>query len=221
MKGVRYCAVALALVVLAVSPRWSAGCDQVAQAAPTENTRPLLNSERIKQKYGSYGIDVLEDDGAVRVSSLYSTHSGQKIARTLAVVVYPEVIPAQLQREHQTIAGGGSMGEVFTRNGWQVEKENLYLGEIQASPDFDEIYSLMGQIEPVNLAVHVYRLSVCRDGSCFHYATLNEVHHPDYLVLADLRKIYGGSSAALEPGTKKEQGVQRALDLAVAALATP
>ena len=204
MKGVHCLVVAFLLAALAMCPCGSAGSDPAASAVSTSASRPLLNSERIKQKYGSYGIDVLEDDGAVRVSSLYSVQDGRKITRTLAVVIYPRIIPEQIQREHQAIAAGGSMGEVFTRNGWKVEKENLYFGEIRASPDFDAIYSLMGGIADANLAVHVYRLSVCRDGACFAYATLSEVHHPDYLSLAELREIYAGSNDA--PAQAAEQG---------------
>lgn len=195
--------------------------------AQTINNRPLLNSERIKQQFGSYGIDVLEDDGAVRISSLYSRQGSQKITRTLAVVMYPAEVPQQIKAEHQAIRDGGSMGEVFTRSGWHVEKENLHLGEIQACVDCDEIYSLMGRIEPVALAVHIYRLWVCRDDSCFAYATLSEVHHPDYLRLRDLMAIYGSSGDALAQGKewnrvggkKIEQEVREALDLTIAALA--
>jgi len=227
MKGAHCLLIVLILAALAIPPCWSNDNDRAAQSASAETARPLLNSERIKQKFGSYGIDVLEDDGKLRISSLYTLDNGRKITRTLAVVIYPEDIPQQIQAEHQAIKGGGSMGEVFTRNGWRVDKENLYLGEIQASRDFDEIYSLMGQIEPVNLAVHIYRLSVCRDGSCFAYATLSEVHHPDYLQVRDLREIYKGPGDALSQDTewnrawdgKNEQDVQEALDLTVAALA--
>jgi hypothetical protein len=214
---------ALALTWLATSPCWSKGNAPAAPPGSAEAARPLLNSERIKQKYGSYGIDILEDDGEVRVSNLYSTQGSQKITRTLAVVIYPEDIPQQIQREHQAIVAGGSIGETFTRSGWQVEKENLYFGEIRASPDFDEIYSLMGGIEETNLAVHVYRLSVCREGSCFAYATLSEVHHPDYLGLAEIMDIYGASNQVPSQGgdqdRETQQDVQETLDLTVAALA--
>ncbi|MSQ98590.1 MAG: hypothetical protein EXR85_04750 [Xanthomonadales bacterium] len=220
MKRLHGLVVAVVLGVLAVSPCWSNNHDPAAKAVSTENARPLLNSERIKQKYGSYGIDVLQDDGKVRISSLYTTRGSQKTTRTLAVVVYPELIPVQIQQEHQAITAGGSIGEVFARKGWCVVKENLYFGEIKASLDFEEIYSLMGGIEETNLAVHVYRLSVCRAGSCFAYATLSEVHHPDYLGLSDLREIYGGSKIALDPGAKNERDVQLALDLTITALAT-
>jgi len=221
MKNAHCLLVVLILAALAISPCWSDDNGQAAKAASTESARPLLNSERIKQKYGSYGIDVLQDDGAVRISSLYSFQHGQKVTRTLAVVVYAPSIPASIQQEHQTIIAGGSIGEVFARSGWLVKKENLYIGEISASADFDEIYALMGESGEVDLAVHIYKLSVCSQGSCFAYATISEVHHPDYLGLSDLREIYGGSKAAGEPGAKKERDVQLALDLTLAALAAP
>ena len=221
MKNAHCLLVVLILAALAISPCWSDDNGQAAKAASTESARPLLNSERIKQKYGSYGIDVLQDDGAVRISSLYSFQNGQKVTRTLAVVVYAPSIPASIQQQHKNIIAGGSVGEVFARSGWLVEKENLYVGEISASADFDEIYALMGESGEVDLAVNIYKLSVCKGGTCVAYATISEVHHPDYLGLSDLREIYGGSKAAGEPGAKKERDVQHALDLTLAALAAP
>ena len=227
MKSSHCLLVVLILAALATSPCWSNDNGQAAQSASKGTARPLLNSERIKQKFGSYGVDVLEDDGKLRISSLYTLDDGRKTTRTLAVVIYAGKIPQQIQHEHQVILAGGSIGETFTRNGWRVEKENLYFGEIGASPDFEEIYSLMGGIDAVNLAVHVYRLFVCRDGSCFAYATLSEVHHPDYLKVRDLREIYEDSGDALAQDKewnragdgKNEQDVQEALDLTLAALA--
>ena len=38
------------------------------------NDELLLNSDRIRAKFGSYGIDVLQDRDRIRVSSLYSVH---------------------------------------------------------------------------------------------------------------------------------------------------
>ena len=221
MKNANCLLVILILAALAISPCWSNDNGQVARSASKETARPLLNSERIKQKFGSYGIDVLKDDGAVRISSLYSLQQGQKVTRTLAVVVYAPGIPAQIQQQHRDIVAGGSIGEVFASSGWLVEKENLYVGEISASADFDEIYALMGESGEVDLALHIYKLSVCSQGSCFAYATISEVHHPDYLGLSALREIYGGPKAAGEPGAKKEQEVQLALDLTLASLAAP
>ena len=42
----------------------------------------LLNSERIAQTFGSYGIDVLQADGALRRSNLYSVSDGLRTCRT-------------------------------------------------------------------------------------------------------------------------------------------
>ena len=65
--------------------------------------RPLLNSERIRLKFGSYGIEVLKQAGSLRVSNLFSKSDDVKTTRTLAVVSYPEQIPKALAKSHQLI----------------------------------------------------------------------------------------------------------------------
>ena len=45
------------------------------------------------------------------------------------------------------------------------------------------------------LAAHAYVLDVSKDGRAIEYALLVEIHHPAYLVLADLRAIYGAADA--------------------------
>ena len=73
---------------------------------------------------------------------------------------------------------------------WRVEKENLYFGEINASPDFAGVYEMMSDIPPSDLAVHGYELSVRKDTELVSYTTIVEVHHPDYLNLDQLVAIY-------------------------------
>jgi hypothetical protein len=41
------------------------------------------------------------------------------------------------------------------------------------------------------LAAHGYALAVARDEDDLHYATIAELHHPEYLDLAMLEEIYG------------------------------
>jgi hypothetical protein len=41
------------------------------------------------------------------------------------------------------------------------------------------------------LAEHVYVLDVVKDGRAIEYAALVEIHHPDYLDVGELEKIYG------------------------------
>lgn len=157
-----------------------------AVAAPAN--RELLNSERIEMAFGSYGIEVLQSSPRVRISNLYSTEGERRITRTFAVVRYPDEIPPDLAEEHRTILGGGSMGAVLAAAGWSVLKSHLHYGERAATP---KLAALMA-IEPgTTLAEHVYVLEVAKGGSRHPYATLAEIHHPDYLRRADVAAIYG------------------------------
>ncbi len=170
-------------------------------------SRPLLNSERIAQEFGSYGIDVLSSDDSVRVSNLYSVHGEIKISRTFAVVRYPVEIDAELSFEHQAILAGQSIGAVFTQRGWAVEKIHRYFGVI---PSSERVAGLMGGLAPQPLAVHIYDLFVSQAGRALLYATIAEVHHPDYLTLDQLRGIYGEVSIT-GAGTDPDSGPMLAL----------
>lgn len=168
---------------------------------PEAQQRELLNSERIEQRFGSYGIDVLESDGRYRVSNLYSVHDGAPVCRTFAVVLYPERVDPLFAAEHEEIVGGGSIGAVFARNGWTVTKTHLHFGELAAT---DKVARLMGLRAGVPLATHVYVLTVSKGGSSFDYATIAEIHHPDYLTLVDLPRIYGPPAAQERSATLRD-----------------
>ena len=162
---------------------------QAPLATPSEaGLRPLLNSERIAREFGSYGIDVLESDSRVRVSTLYSLHQGIKICRTFAVVHFPESIENAYSVEHETILSGQSIGTVFAQHGWTIEKINHYFGVLHST---GRVAGLMGEIAPQPLAVHLYDFRVSKPGTSLIYASIAEVHHPDYLNVADLQRIYG------------------------------
>lgn len=167
----------------------SSGC--LAETVSSgEGTRPLLNSERIREKFGSYGIEVLRSDGRVRVSDLFSVHNEIQVCRTFAVTVYPEKVDARFAEEHELIVGGQSIGEVFKSHGWTIEKRHRYFGEIEADTKYSGVYQLMGEVAPTKLAVHVYAFVIQKDDAEFAYALITEVHHPDYLTLDDLSGIY-------------------------------
>lgn len=162
----------------------------VSSAVTAKILRPLLNSERIKLKFGSYGIDVLQNKRKIRVSNLYSKKDNIKTTRTFAVVVYPEVVAPEFKRVHQQIVGGGSIGATFKKSGWKITKQHSYFGKIDSSTKFTQLYQLMGGIKPSDLAVHLYQLNVSKGGKELHYATIAEVHHPDYLTSTELQAIY-------------------------------
>ena len=184
----------------------------VGQAAFAQVAPELLNSERIAAAFGSYGIEVLEQDGAVRISNLYSATGGERTCRTFAVVRYEPISP-ELREEHAAIVAGGSIGAVFAAAGWEVRKTHLRYGEIEATP---RLAALMGIESGTRLALHVYALDVARAGRTHSYAVLAEIHHPAYLGSDDLSAIYGPADEAPRP-----QSVAAVLATAEAALARP
>jgi len=72
-------------------------------ACASQETRPELNSERIRQTFGSYGVDVLANDENRRVSSLYSSAGSDKTTRTYAVVDFIGAAKSALRTEHALI----------------------------------------------------------------------------------------------------------------------
>jgi len=100
--------------------------------------------------------------------------------------------------EHLQVLGGQSIGKVFKQGGWEIEKRNLFFSEILPSADYSGVYTLMGNIEPSNLAIYTYRFSIKKDTTSFEYAVISEVYHPDYLTLTDLKKMNEDASNYLE-----------------------
>ncbi|MDX1403757.1 MAG: hypothetical protein R3192_04430 [Woeseiaceae bacterium] len=151
----------------------------------------LLNSERIERKFGSYGLDVLKANAALRVSSLYSGSGDAKITRTFAVVRFTRRTVRAYEQEHAQIMAGGSIGAVFKAADWDIEKINVFIGEMEVPAKYPLLSELM-QIElPKFLAAHVYVLVVRKQERSYEYATIVELHHPDYLTADDLQAIYG------------------------------
>jgi hypothetical protein len=155
--------------------------------------RELLNSERIQQAFGSYGVEVLQNGDRTRVTNLYSTDAGSKTCRTFAVVRFPAAMDAAVTGEHAAIRNGGSIGATFAANGWRVLKTHLAFREIEATP---RLANLMHVTVGARLAEHAYVLDVTKDGKNVEYAALVEIHHPEYLKLADLQRIYGAIDTA-------------------------
>lgn len=164
-----------------------------AAAAPGQPPPQLLNSERIAANFGTYGIEVLEQDAHVRVSNLFSfPRAGDRTCRTFAVVQYAPTIDPAIKREHDAIVAGGSIGAVFAASGWQVHKRNLSYTEVPATA---KLASLMRIGVGTPLAEHVYALDVAKNGRTIEYASIVEIHHPSYLRVVDLVKIYGSVDA--------------------------
>jgi hypothetical protein len=150
-----------------------------------------LNSERIRQNFGSYGVDVLSNENKRRISSLYSIDGDEKTTRTYAVVDFIDGKTAALAREHELVESGGSIGEVFRTAGWSIEKRHLFIGEFNVPASYANLGAVMRIALPQILATDVYLFVVNKNAQSINYARITEIHHPDYLTAADLERIYG------------------------------
>ena len=150
-----------------------------------------LNSERIAQTFGSYGVDVLQSSSEGRVSSLYSGAGNDKVTRTFAVVRFSGRVRPVFASEHARVESGQSLGAVFKSAGWQIEKHNIFVGEMEIPAKYGLLSELMQIDLPQYLPTHVYLFVIRKGKNSYRYATITEFHHPDYLSAIDLRAAYG------------------------------
>lgn len=153
-----------------------------------------MNSERIERRFGSYGVDVIERGPSRRVSSLYSLHGARKICRTCATVEFGAPVRREFAAEHERILSGQSIGSVFKDSGWRVRKRHVRFAETTLTGDDSAIAQLMHLGLPCTVALHAYVFEIARGGKTFDYATITELHHPEYLSLRELRSIFAESA---------------------------
>ncbi len=154
----------------------------------------ILNSKRIEKRFGSYGIDVLASEAGLRRSSLFSLDGDTATCRTYAVVEFVEETDDRYDDAHARILAGDSIGETFKESGWDIQKNTLCVGTIRLPERATEIGTLMRLTGAHDLAAHVYQLVLVRGETSLEYATIMEVHHPEYLTAGELRDIFNGSS---------------------------
>mgnify|MGYP001203480652 FL=1 len=156
----------------------------------TESKNTLLNSERIEQKFGSYGIDIVQSDNQSRVSFLYSLdpdNKNKKNYHTLAIVKFKETRKVSII--HEKILNGDSIGKSFKKEGWEIDKTNHQMMVI-SNPDKLLFKSWLPQISDEKLALHFYELNVKTENYHYLYAEILEIHHPKYLGFNDLTEVY-------------------------------
>jgi hypothetical protein len=147
-----------------------------------------LNSERIRMKFGTYGVKVLYADSLCRISSLFSIESGEPLTRTLAVTSFRVDIDSLLWPLHQKIIAGGSIGEVFKAAGWTVEKSAHVIGSTDSI--FTAQFFPWQDTELLYGCYHLYQFWGRKETLRLPYAEILELHHPDFLTLEELRKIF-------------------------------
>ena len=157
----------------------------------------LLNSKRIEQQFGSYGVEVLASEAGLRRSGLLSYDGDTATCRTYAVVQFADQLDERYDDAHSRVLAGNSIGATFQEDGWDIRKHTLYIGTVRLPGAATEIGRLMRLTGAHDLALHVYQLVIARDDIELEYATIMEAHHPEYLVEADLLETfeYDDSSA--------------------------
>ncbi len=168
-----------------------------ASLSSVANSGRVLNSDNILKKFGSYGVKIIRQDELSRVSSLYSENdNGSRITRTLAIVLFSDDALTHLAREQQIIREGGSIGITFRNANWTIHKKQLLLANIDLRTS-SLLRELMPEADLSVLAISIYEFLVARDGAEYRYATIAEIHHPDYMTLNDLQsQIPAGTTAA-------------------------
>lgn len=160
----------------------------ILSACATESV--ILNSERIEERFGSYGIEVLASEAGLRRSSLFSYDGDTSTCRTYAVVQFREQLDPSYNDEHSRILAGDSIGATFKEGGWNIRKKTLFIGNVRLPQTRTQIGDLMRLSGAHDLALHVYQLVLVRNAEEFEYATIMEAHHPEYLGIQDLRQIF-------------------------------
>lgn len=157
-------------------------------ACATESV--LLNSKRIEQRFGSYGIEVLASEAGLRRSGLLSYDGDTATCRTYAVVQFAEQLDERFDKAHSRVLAGDSIGSTFKDDGWDIRKHTLYIGTVRLPGTATEVGRLMRLTGAHDLALHVYQLVIARDDIELEYATIMEAHHPEYLVENDLLETF-------------------------------
>lgn len=170
------------------TPIPSAAVVTASSACALESER--LNSERIDERFGSWGIEVLQHGSLVRRSSLFSIDGDTRTCWSYAVVQFLEHDSREVADAHAKILSGESIGATFKSAGWKIEKETRHVGAMELPAGGHPISEMMHLSGDERLAVHVYRLILEKAGRTLHYATIVEAHHPDYLVENDLRQLF-------------------------------
>ncbi len=156
---------------------------------------PILNSERIEKKFGSYGIDVVKNSNEMRISFLFSydkQNSNKKLYHTLAIVSYHN--KSDLRHLQTQIDKGASIGSTLKEGGWSVRKEHIQIDQISTSinPILDKWLDFK---KNQKLAIHSYKLIIVKKNLVLDYADIIEIHHPRYIPLTELKLMYSIKSA--------------------------
>ncbi|MEX1266948.1 MAG: hypothetical protein WEA08_08485 [Woeseia sp.] len=177
----------------------------LALAACTATTP--LNSERIAARFGNYDVRVLDATFGRRISSLESVEDGRPVTRTLAIVTFEPGAPAAIAGLHARIVDGASIGATFRDAGWAINKPLIGIAEVTIPQSSQAMATLMNVSLPITAGLHAYWFTITKGDVSVRYAAIVELHHPDYLSVADLERIYGRTTQQAATDRFKEDAL--------------
>lgn len=139
-----------------------------------------MNSEHIRLRFGSYGVDILGQSEDRRLANLYSESAGERICRTLALTHFLLPTKPALEAPDALIRGGASIGATLYDAGFCMVKSDRIFSRA-SSGAFFEALSSGGIGKGTPLATQVYTLNAERDGHQYPYAIIAEAYHPDHV----------------------------------------
>jgi len=118
-----------------------------------------VNSEEIKNRFGSYRVKVLQQDQVHRVASLYSEHNDKAVCRTLAVTYFWQPTPTVVIPADTRIRQGHSIGSTLSDAGLILHRQSLLEATAPSGSGFEALSAgTVSQGTPVLL--RLYRLDV-------------------------------------------------------------
>ena len=150
---------------------------------PKSRTPELLNSDRITARFGSYGVELLQQSQRHRIANLHSGTAPEHICRTLAVTVFHLPVHEALQDVDTTIRAGASLGATLRAAGWRVIRSDAAQATAPAGTAFEAI-SRHSCPAGTPLALQVYTLLAANESLRLPYAAIAEAYHPDHVAIA-------------------------------------
>jgi len=151
-----------------------------AEAASRMEHRQM-NSEQIREKFGSYHVEVLHQDEGSRVASLYSTHDEQAICRTLAVTCFRRPLDQSLTEADRLIRQGQSIGSTLSDAGLVLDRAVLAEASVASGAAFEQLTGASVKAG-ATIYLRVYQLSAGKDPTILRpYAVIAEAHHPEHI----------------------------------------
>ena len=139
-----------------------------------------MNSDKIRERFGHYGVELLEQSPRTRLASLYSLSDEQRITRTLALTRFELPAHPAVEEQDAQIRSGESIGATLRQAGWTVVKNKTTDCQVTAGRRF----ALLGgsTLNPeAGVLLRVYSLSVLKGDLAIDYATIAEAYHCEHI----------------------------------------